>query len=151
MLKWDPRISVFLGITDIIFGGIFGNSYYMKSLQMIDKILFDSFDDFCKHGLHIVISVVIRNGKTFHLFCIFYHYVFVTLCVFTLIARYSILIFCIPLSSFLTTSRCCSIYILKVKFPILQMKMEDQIWSPEQYRMKNYYNKKNYLDEKKVI
>ena len=31
------------------------------------------------------------------------------------------------------------------------MKMEDQIWSPEQYRMKNYYNKKNYLDEKKVI
>ena len=71
LLKWNPTISVFLGITEIIFSGILFISYIMESLQIIDRFLFEFFDDFSKHDLHIVISAVIKNGKTFHVFCIF--------------------------------------------------------------------------------
>ena len=64
---------------------------------------------------------------------------------------HNILIFCILFSRFLTTLCCCSIYILKVNFWILQTKMEDEIWSAENYRkihkIKNYFNsmKKLYI------
>ena len=37
LLQWNSTISVFLGITDIIFWDIFGNSYHIKSFQIIDK------------------------------------------------------------------------------------------------------------------
>ena len=36
-----------------------------------DKILSESFDNFSTNGLHIVIGVIIRNGKIFHLLYIF--------------------------------------------------------------------------------
>ena len=60
--------------------------------------------------------------------------------------------FCILFGRFLTTSCCCSIYTLKLKFWLLQIKMDDQIWSLEKYQkiykikncfnsMKNIYNK----------
>ena len=49
LLKWNPKISVFLGVTDIIFWGIFGNSYYMESLQIIDK--------FCSSHLMIFLNM----------------------------------------------------------------------------------------------
>ena len=37
LLKWNSTISVILGITNIIFWGIFRNKYYMESLQITDK------------------------------------------------------------------------------------------------------------------
>ena len=40
LLKWNPTISVFFGITDIVFWVIFGNSYHMESLQIIDNSFF---------------------------------------------------------------------------------------------------------------
>ena len=133
LLTWDPKLSVFLGVTDIIFWGIFGNSYYMESLQIIDKFCSSHLMIF--HDLYIVVSVVIRNWKTFHLLCNFYHQDLHTLCVFTLLSLHKVLIFYILLSSFLTALCCFSIDILKVKFWHLQIKMEDQIWSLEKYRM----------------
>ena len=47
--------------------------------------MFESFDDFSKHGLQIVI----RNGKTFHLLCIFYHHDLFMYVYLTFIAQYS--------------------------------------------------------------
>ena len=88
LLKWNPKISVLVGVTDIIFWGIFGNSYYMESLQIIDKFCSSHLMIF--HDLYIVVSVVIRNWKTFHLLCNFYHLDLHTLCVYlTFIAQSS--------------------------------------------------------------
>ena len=36
-----------------------------------DKILSEFFDNFSTNGLHIVIGVIVRNGKIFHLLYIF--------------------------------------------------------------------------------
>ena len=33
LLKWNPRMSVFLGITEILIWWTFQNSYYLESLQ----------------------------------------------------------------------------------------------------------------------
>ena len=50
-----------------------------------------------------------------------------------------------------TTLCCCSIYIPKVKFWLLQIKSADQIWSLKKHWMKISYNKKvSSLDEKKL-
>ena len=35
--KWNPTLRVFLGITEMILFWIFQDSYYMESLQIIDK------------------------------------------------------------------------------------------------------------------
>ena len=35
--KWNPTMRVFLGITEMILFWIFQDSYYMESLQIIDK------------------------------------------------------------------------------------------------------------------
>ena len=82
LLKWNATIRVFLVITDIMFWGIFRNSNYMEPLQITDKFCSSSSVIF-QHVSHIVISVVIRNGKTFHLLSILYHHDLVKLCVFT--------------------------------------------------------------------
>ena len=116
----ESLISYFEVFSEIVLYGILANNR---------QILFDSFDDSSKHGLHKVIGVRVRNWKTFHLPCIFYQHDFVMLCVFTQLSLHKILIFRILFSSFLTTSCCFSIYILKVKFSLLQIKMKDQIWS----------------------
>ena len=57
----EPHDKCLLGITHIIFWGVFRNSYYMESLQIINKL----------RGLHIVISVVMRNGNNFIFFAFF--------------------------------------------------------------------------------
>ena len=49
LLKWNPKISVFLGVTDIVFWGIFGYSYYMESLQIIVK--------FCSSHLMVFLNM----------------------------------------------------------------------------------------------
>ena len=38
LLKWNPTLNIFLGITEIIFCNIFPSSDYIESLQIIDKI-----------------------------------------------------------------------------------------------------------------
>ena len=64
LLKGNPAMSVFLSIVEIIFWWIFQNSYYMESLQIIDK--------FCSSPLVIFLNMayifmsVIRNRKIFH-------------------------------------------------------------------------------------
>ena len=68
LFKWNPTISVFLGITDTAFWGIFRNSYYMNSSQITDKFCSTSLT---KHGLHMAISIAMRNENTFHFLCIF--------------------------------------------------------------------------------
>ena len=37
LLKWNPRMSVFLGITEILIWWTFQNSYYMESLRIAYK------------------------------------------------------------------------------------------------------------------
>ena len=91
-----------------------------------------------------VISVVIRKEKIFHLLFVFYQHDLVMPCVFTFLSLHNILIFCILLSSFLASSCCPSNYILE--FWLLEMKMEDQIWSKEKYWMKSSYYKKILLE-----
>ena len=87
------------------------------------------------------------NWKTFHCLSIFYYHHDLAKCSVYLpfIAQYSNIL----LSSFFTSSRCCSLYKLKVKFWLFKMQMEDRIWSPKKYSMKNSYNKNIfYLNEK---
>ena len=60
LLKWNPTMR-FLGVTEIIFWWIFQNSYYMESLQIIEK--------FCSGPLAIFLNMayifmqVIGNAK----------------------------------------------------------------------------------------
>ena len=55
LLKWNSQISVLLGVTNIIFWGIFRSSYYMESLQMIDK--------FCSSHLMIFLNMAYISSQ----------------------------------------------------------------------------------------
>ena len=70
LLKWNPTMSVFLEITEIIFWWIFQNSYYIESFQIIDKICSGRLVIFLKLGYIFIQDI--GNGKTFHLLSIFY-------------------------------------------------------------------------------
>ena len=145
LLKSNP--TIIFGITEISFWWIFQNSYYMESLQIIDKF-FPSFLVIFSNMAYIFMQVI-RNEKIFHRFSIFYYHNLAMLCDWlTFIAQCSNIL----LSSFLTSLCCSSICILKIKFWILETQMEDQICSPEKYWMKNSYKKKYVLLEwKKYI
>ena len=108
LLKRNPKMSVLLGVTDIIFWGISGNSYYMESLQIIDK--------FCSSHLLIFLNMAYlqsqRSYKKPKDIQSSLHFLSPR-------SFHKVLIFCILLSNFLTGSCCFSIHILKVKFWLL--------------------------------
>ena len=72
LLKWNPMVSVFHGVTEIIFWWIIQNSYYIESLQMIDKFYSCSLIVFLT--MAYIFIKLIRNGKSFHRLSIFYYH-----------------------------------------------------------------------------
>ena len=72
LLKWNPTVSVFHGVTEIIFWWIIQNSYYMQSLQIIDK--FDSCSLIVFLTMAYIFIKLIRNGKSFHRLSTFYYH-----------------------------------------------------------------------------
>ena len=65
LIKW----SGFFAITGIMFWWIFHNSYYMESLQLIDKFCSSPLVTFL--NIAYIFMQVIRNGKTFIVFPFF--------------------------------------------------------------------------------
>ena len=102
LLKWKPRVSVFLGITDITCWDILQNSCYIESLQITEKFCSSPLRIFQNMAYILVISLVIRNRKTFHNFVFFYNHYLFTLCVFTWVSFRNVLRSSILLSSFIT-------------------------------------------------
>ena len=112
LLKWNPTMNVFLGVTEFIFWWLLENIYNMESLQIIDK--------FCSSPLVIFLNMayifiqVIRNGKAFHRLSIFLLPWLAMLCFWLIfIAQYSNIL----LSSFFTSS--CLLFNLHTESKIL--------------------------------
>ena len=92
----------------------------MEPLQKIDKFYSSPLIIFWTWLTYLYLFV--RNRKTFHLFCVFYHHDLAMLCVYLAFIAYdSNTLF----NSFFTPLCCCVINIQKVKFWLLEIQVDD--------------------------